>query len=468
MARILLGKLVLSWCDRCHTPVLGKKCACGAETRPVSVTPPGDIRPAFKSDIDHINSLYEAQFGEKLIPDGHIVILNKIPDADRMEEVIMGGSVVCAYRYIPAEKRWELLPRIHAFEYAEPRRKYVVVDDGAVESIKAGSSLLAPGLVEIEDSVKVDDEVFILSSSGECIGVGRARVSAEDARKMTNGAVIKTRKPKPTVFVKGEATWDDAIRSNSVILDNMESESIAFVKSVVAKNPNLPVNVSYSGGKDSLATLLIVQKALGKTPIVFSDTTLEFPETYQNVADVVTKYGLEIIRTGAGDTFWEAFEVEGPPAVDCRWCCSVCKLMPVKKLIEERWGQCLSFIGQRKYESLARLKSPRVWRNHKVQIQLSAAPIQHWTALHVFLYLFREKAPYNVLYERRIDRIGCFMCPSSDHATFEIIKRDYPDLWEMWQEKLGYWMKKNNLPEEWRTNAQWRQRGGEDDTSSYT
>ncbi|MBR6447876.1 MAG: phosphoadenosine phosphosulfate reductase, partial [Methanomicrobium sp.] len=74
----------------------------------------------------------------------------------------------------------------------------------------------------------------------------------------------------------------------------------------------------------------------------------------------------------------------------------------------------------------------------------------------------------NVLYERRIDRIGCFMCPSSDHATFEIIKRDYPDLWEMWQEKLGYWMKKNNLPEEWRTNAQWRQRGGEDDTSSYT
>ncbi|MDD4300248.1 MAG: phosphoadenosine phosphosulfate reductase, partial [Methanomicrobium sp.] len=163
MSKAFLGKLVLNWCDECHTPVLGKKCSCGAETRNVLLTPPGDIRPAFKADIDHINSLYEAQFGTKLIPDGHIAILNKIPDVDRMEEVIMGGAVVCAYRYIAAEKRWELLPRVHAAKYAMPKKRFVVADDGAVESVRQGSSVLAPGLADIEESVCKDDEVFIHS-----------------------------------------------------------------------------------------------------------------------------------------------------------------------------------------------------------------------------------------------------------------------------------------------------------------
>lgn len=468
MSRAFLGKLVLNWCDKCNTPVLGKKCFCGEETREVLITPPGDIRPAFKTDIDHINSLYEEQFGQKLIPDGNIVILNKIPDKDRMEEVIMGGAVVCAYRYIPEEKRWELLPRIHAAKYSQPIKKYVVADDGAIESIKQGSSLLAPGLVDIEETVKTGDEVFILTKSGECIGVGRAREDASDAKKMDKGSIVRTRKTKPGICNTGKASWEDALESNKRILEQNETEAVNFVKSVVSKNPDLPVNVSYSGGKDSLATLLVVLKALGKVPVLFSDTYLEFPETYQNIEDVVKKYDLEIIKTGAGDTFWEIFEVEGPPAVDARWCCSVCKLMPVKRIIEERWGECLSFIGQRKYESLARMKSPRVWRNFKVQVQLSAAPIQHWTALHVFLYLFREKAPYNALYERRIDRIGCFMCPSSDLATFEIIKAEYPDLWNMWEEKLQIWMNKKGLAEEWRNNSEWRKRGGEDDTSSYT
>ncbi|WOF15909.1 phosphoadenosine phosphosulfate reductase family protein [Methanoplanus sp. FWC-SCC4] len=468
MSKAFLGKLVLNWCDECHTPVLGKKCSCGAQTREVPITPPGDIRPAFKADIDHINKLYEEHFGTILIPEGHVAVLNKIPDKDRMEEVIMGGSVVCAYRYLPEEKKWEILPRIHAAKYSKPLKRYVVADDGAIESIMNGSSLLAPGLVEIQSDVRAGDEVFILDREGNCIGVGRAREDAADAEKMERGSIVRTRKPKKGICIKGESTWDNAVLSNNNILENVENEAVRFVRSVVDKNPDLPRNVSYSGGKDSLATLLVVLKAIGKTPILFSDTELEFPETYKNVEDVVREYDLEIIHTGAGQEFWDNLEIQGPPAVDVRWCCSVCKLMPVKRIIEEKWGECLSFIGQRKYESLARMKSPRVWRNYKVQVQLSAAPIQHWTALHVFLYLFREKAPYNILYEQRIDRIGCFMCPSSDLATFEIIKEQYPKLWEMWEEKLHTWMDKNNLPEDWWTNAEWRKRGGEDDTSSYT
>ncbi len=465
-----LGKNHLHWCDRCHVPVLGKKCACRASAREVSITPPGDARPAFPSDIDHINSVYRDYFGVPLIPEGHLVVLNKVPDKDRMEEIVMGGTVVGAIRYLPEEKRWEPLPRPSAALYMNPGKKVVVVDSGAIPSIREKSaSVLAPGLVAIEDSVREGDEVFIVDRDGACIAVGRAKTDAATARTMDRGAIVRTRKVKNATCIPGTATWDDAVRANEDILSRVEEEAVTFIRNVMEKHP-IQTNVSYSGGKDSLATLLVTLRAAGPLPLLFADTGLEFEETYANVDDVANHYGLKVIRTDTAKAFWDTMEREGPPAVDARWCCKVCKLLPIKELIETEWGECLSFIGQRKYESFKRMKSPRVWRNGYVECQVSAAPIQHWTAMHVWLYIFREQAPFNILYGRRIDRIGCFMCPSSDWATFEYIMEEYPDLWKTWDDALNAYKEKHDLPDIWIEKALWRKRGDrdEDDTGSYT
>ena len=458
MRRSYLGKLVLRWCDHCHVPVLGSRCECGAETRQVPITPPGDIRPAFDADIRHINAIFRDYFGSDLIPEGHLAILNKIPDADRMEEIILGGSVVSAIRYLADEDRWEPIPRLSASRFIQPSTRRVIVDNGAVESISQGSSVLAPGLVGMDEGILEGDEVFILDEGERCIGVGRAKVSTEEARAMQRGMIVRTRKNVPSPCIPGGATWNEAVEANRTILDHAEAEAVRFVRDVAAKN-RLPANVSYSGGKDSLATLLIVLKAIGDVPLLFADTRFEFEETYRNIEAVALRYDLEVIRTGSADPFWETFAVEGPPAVDKRWCCKVCKLLPVRELISERWEECLSFIGQRKYESFARKNSPRVWRNAVVGCQLSAAPIQHWTALHVWLYLFRENAPYNALYERRIDRIGCYMCPSSDMAVLKTIREEFPGLWATWRAKLSEWQTTNDLPCEWIEKGLWRRIG---------
>ncbi|MGP8322975.1 MAG: phosphoadenosine phosphosulfate reductase family protein, partial [Methanosarcinaceae archaeon] len=81
---VYLGELLLYWCSLCNVPVLGKKCGCGAATKKVTITPPGDIRPAFDHDINHINSISIKQFNAPLIPPGHLVVLNKAPYDDRM------------------------------------------------------------------------------------------------------------------------------------------------------------------------------------------------------------------------------------------------------------------------------------------------------------------------------------------------------------------------------------------------
>ncbi|MFY9194448.1 MAG: phosphoadenosine phosphosulfate reductase family protein [Methanoculleus sp.] len=463
MARLFLGKIMLRWCDSCHTPVLGTTCACGAQTRPVAVTPPGDARPAFPDDVERINRIYEEHFGAPLIPKGHLALLNKVPAEDRMDEIVLGGAVVGAVRYIPEERCWEPLPRPSAALLMQPTRRSVVVGDGAVPSIRdEGASVLAPGLVSIDPAVAEGDPVFIQAGTGECIGVGRAKVDAATAETMERGVIVRTRRNAPSVCVPGRATWEDAVAANEPILTDYESASIQFVQNVAEKNP-LPPTVSYSGGKDSLATLLIVKKALGPVPLLFADTGLELPETYENVDAVADRYGLEVLRIHDEGAFWEEFVERGPPAVDDRWCCHVCKLHPLSRLIDEHLEECLSFIGQRKYESVRRMQSRRVWRNPRIPQQLSAAPIQQWTAMHVWLYIFREKAPYNTLYERGLDRIGCYLCPSSDLATLDVIRSTFPELWSTWLEKLIWWQERQGLPPDWIERGLWRRRGDADE-----
>ena len=77
-------------------PVLGKRCGCGKSTKKVEVTPPADIRPAFDYDIKRINSVSKKQFNAPLIPEGHLVVLNKAPYEDRMDEIIVDGEVLAS------------------------------------------------------------------------------------------------------------------------------------------------------------------------------------------------------------------------------------------------------------------------------------------------------------------------------------------------------------------------------------
>jgi len=192
--------------------------------------------------------------------------------------------------------------------------------------------------------------------------------------------------------------------------------------------------------------------------VLYINTGLEFPETTQNVRDVVEKYGLKL-KTATAEPFWDAAPSFGPPSVEARWCCKVCKLGPIASLIEDSYADgCLTFIGQRRYESEVRAKSQRIWQNPWVGNQVSASPIQHWTALHIWLYLFRENAPYNPLYGRGFDRIGCWLCPSASLADYEFVKAQYPDMWERWETFLVDYGKKVGYPPAYVEHGLWRWR----------
>jgi len=468
MGAIRLGKILLRWCDTCDLPLLeeGKCGICGSEGRRVDMTPPGDPRPAFPEDIARIRSLIDSQFGEgsgvRVIPEGRIALLNKVPALDRMDEVILGGEVVGAIRF-DMDLKWRFIMRMCSASaiQGEASRGTVVADIGAVKPIISGKNLMAPGVTRASEGIESRDEIMILDPDGRAIATGTARMSSVEMMDLPRGVAVKTRwtgEPSDPVIASNFNTLEDVVRGNQHFIDERVEEAIRFVRRTMERNP-LSTVVSFSGGKDSLACALIAMDAGLKLPLLFVDTDLEFPETVEYVNDFASENGLELIIGSASmGTFMEGVERFGPPGRDFRWCCKTNKLGPTVRAIMENFPDgVLSFIGQRRYESESRSEKPRVWRNPWVPGQVGAAPIQHWTSMHVWTYIFSKGAMYNPWYERGLDRIGCYLCPASDLGEQGLVESKSEEF-RKWKASLYRYAEERGLPLEWVTHALWRWR----------
>ncbi|MBS3816788.1 MAG: phosphoadenosine phosphosulfate reductase family protein [Candidatus Thermoplasmatota archaeon] len=466
MAEVRLGKIHLHWCDNCNLPIVneGTCDSCRSEARKVKITPPGDVRPAFEDDLLLIKETIDRQWGkgysEEILSTEKPVLLNGIPYLDRMDEVIVDGHVIGALRYNPKRKLkgknpYEFLLR--PWEGLEkPKEGFVVIDEGAVEPILDGGSVLTPGIVDADPSIEPLDEVIIISPSEEVICSGPAKLSGQELIEHSSGRGVKNRwrRSEYTPSEK-EPSWNEVVKANEKHIEKRVNKAIRFVKDQIEKK-QLPVAAAYSGGKDSLATLHILLDAGVEPDLLFIDTGIELPETIENVNQVADKYELTLHKRKAGSGYWDNVEYFGPSARDYRWCCKTCKLGPTALLIEENYEDgVLSFIGQRRYESRQRMSQGSTWNNPWVPGQVSASPIQDWTALHVWLYLFYKDAEWNEWYEKGFERIGCWVCPASDMAELERLKEEFPE-YERFEKILKDYAERNELPEEWKELGLWR------------
>ena len=466
MGEVRLGKIHLRWCDKCNVPILEQQhCStCGSRTHEVKITPPGDARPAFGFDIKNVRDIIDAQFGPGTgilaIPEGRIVLLNKAPDIDRMDEVIVDGRVIGALRFdIVRGERF--LPRPEGALAISPvmTRGWVRIDDSAAEAIRTKSaSTLAVGVTDCDRAMVAGTETIVIDQSGRPVSVGISKMSASDMLAHNRGTAVKSRwtvEETSNGHPEHTATWAEVLKANAEVMASREAEAKKFIRDIVDRN-HLPVAVSYSGGKDSLATLLLVLEAGLKPKLLFVDTGLEFEETRKNVVAIADRFSLDLLVESAGDTFWRNLPRFGPPAKDFRWCCKTCKLGPATRLIQKNFeGGVLSFIGQRAYESEQRARKGRTWRNPWTPNQLSASPIQKWSALHVWMYLFSKGVEYNCLYEKGLERIGCFMCPATDLAELRRV-RSIAGEYSRWQRFLDEHARKNDLGASWISYDLWR------------
>lgn len=241
----------------------------------------------------------------------------------------------------------------------------------------------------------------------------------EFAMKEENGEKVRVI-PNGTVLEKIDiSAMVEANRDSLAIIEQITVKKIYDVYKRRQKSLDC-FHVAFSGGKDSIVLLELVKKALPRSSymVVFGDTKMEFPDTYELV-DIVEKQckeeGINFYRAASHFEPEESWRLFGPPSRVLRWCCTVHKAAPQTLKIREVLGKNdyvgMDFVGVRAHESATRSTYDEENFGKKQKGQYSHNPILEWTSAEIWLYIFSHNLPINNTYKKGNSRAGCLFCP---------------------------------------------------------
>jgi 3'-phosphoadenosine 5'-phosphosulfate sulfotransferase (PAPS reductase)/FAD synthetase/ferredoxin len=242
----------------------------------------------------------------------------------------------------------------------------------------------------------------------------------------------------PELEIKEELTeplrtvdMEKMLEKNADFLQILEQETVKKIYDVWKrrKDKNDVFQVAFSGGKDSIVLLDLVKKALPKDEfvVVFGDTQMEFPDTYDVVDEIEAQCKAVDIRFYRAKSHMDALEswrTFGPPSRRVRWCCTVLKTAPVMALLRKEYKEAriVMLTGVRAEESFQRSDYEEFSIGKKVSGQYSFHPILDWNTAEVYLHIYRNKLVFNNAYKYGFNRVGCLVCPNSS-GKHEYLKR---------------------------------------------
>ena len=419
----------------------------------VKATPPRDVRLLMGYDRTItekaiINEFSDSKLLSILLPKDQVILLNKIPYVDAGDEIIVEGFVVGHRFFDIAKKCWRFKPLYEGVSRMIDNRVgyYAIVN----------LSKLAPRYIVHRSSII---ESILPEKKGVFVAVSTKDGEYHAVAKLVRGnrlQLIKVWKGKNPSYIRRSSSISDLIRANKRRLEMLSYKAELIIEDSMEKFKR-PVLISFSGGKDSLVVMHIALERLGIDKAIFNDTGIEMPETIKNVEETKVAFNIDIAIASANRAFFASVKKLGPPARDYRWCCKVCKLAPIARFLKQKYPSGnLSIVGQRKYESASRASIPVISRSRWIPNTIVIAPINDWTALDIWMYIFDHKLKANTLYWEGLDRVGCWLCPACELAEFEAVKRLHPELWKPWETFLRSWAEKNNLPLQWVEYGAWR------------
>jgi 3'-phosphoadenosine 5'-phosphosulfate sulfotransferase (PAPS reductase)/FAD synthetase len=201
-------------------------------------------------------------------------------------------------------------------------------------------------------------------------------------------------------------------------------------------NTDRTVILSFSGGKDSVASLLYLRER-GRTVVpVFCDTKWEHDLTYKYL-DYIDTAIQKVHRVDPPLGFVElAKKKKRFPSVKARFCTTELKLKPLRSWVMKAMESGLipqdviMACGVRADESPSRAKLPE-WQDSDDFFCLPQwRPIISWTADDVFAIHKKYGIEPNPLYKLGMRRVGCMPCIMTSLVELAEIGKRFPEVIE--------------------------------------
>ena len=203
--------------------------------------------------------------------------------------------------------------------------------------------------------------------------------------------------------------------------------------------------VSFSGGKDSTAMLLLmIEKNIKIDEIIFLDTGMEFPAMYQHIKQVERFIDRSITILRAEKSFeYMMLEYEKQrgknkgqkgyswPDFRNRWCTSYLKKQVIKKYLKKyKDYEIVEFHG------IAVDEVKRLEKNNEKNVRY---PLAEWniTEKEALEYCYNMGFNWDGLYNN-FDRVSCWCCPLKNLKELKTLYLKYPIFWD----KLKEWEQK--------------------------
>lgn len=252
-----------------------------------------------------------------------------------------------------------------------------------------------------------------------------------------NGEDGKPIMPEPKGLSLRPVDIEAMVEANREMLEIIEQSTVKKILAIYTKYKSRIdcFHVAFSGGKDSCVLLDLVKKALpkGSFVVVFGDTGMEFPDTYEVIKKTKQQCAEDEIPFYLAKSHLnpkESWVLFGPPSRVLRWCCSVHKSTPQTLKLREVTGKNdftgLDFVGVRAQESVAR--STYKYENYgaKQKGQFSHNSILEWTSAEIWLYIYANDVLINETYKKGNGRAGCLFCPMSGGTSDYLRRASYP------------------------------------------
>lgn len=193
--------------------------------------------------------------------------------------------------------------------------------------------------------------------------------------------------------------------------------------------------VSFSGGKDSTAMLLMMlEKGIPVDRVICVDTSKEFPQMYEHIKKVqamIEPLKIEIIKIDFDYWFGERIKTRGRigevgyswPGILSRWCTGL-KRNAIRKV---KSRDDVGFVG------IAFEEKERTLKNKGSETL--RYPLVEWqiTEKEALAYCYSKGLDWGGLYET-FHRVSCWCCPFQRLSELRALRTYHPDLWQRLRE----------------------------------